>query len=543
VESNFSHGSPMAEASRSLRLVPPWEGAGSDLQVYACPSFDHARRAIQAVAASAGSEFAFTGFHERSETWLDTRDALLLGAGLVLRVILGGPFATARLTQAEGDEGPIEGEGLLEQTLPLGPMDTAARSSGPVGDRVRAVAGVRALDRTVALVTRRHVFEGGQAASGVKIVVDETSVRRPSATGRALTCRLTVAGDPAVVEAVATVLRSLCDLAPAPPFIPTILDLAGMERPGGVDFGPETLGPGTAVAELAYVSLRRNARAFFRNEPGTRLGDDPEALHDMRVAGRRMRAAFGLFAPYLPKRAEGLRAELGRLGRLLGAVRDLDVQLERLVSWRRRGDASSRESFDVIEAAVVGRRRMARRRLLKALDTARYGRFVDRLAVFLRRGPGRRPAVGRVAARAKSGELVGRRYRAVRNAGDPLTRDAAPAAFHALRIRAKRLRYALEFYLSLYDGEVKAMIESLAALQDLLGEHQDACVAAGHLESLAAGGRRGLSPKALFLMGSLAARYDRRARALRRAVPKAYRRIRGKRWNALQKTLARGTPS
>jgi CHAD domain-containing protein len=262
----------------------------------------------------------------------------------------------------------------------------------------------------------------------------------------------------------------------------------------------------------------------------------------MRVAGRRLRAAFSLFAPYLPKRAEALRRELGRLGRVLGRVRDLDVQLLQLAAWRNDAPASEAVSFDPIEAILVRRREAERRRLIHVLDGARYDRFKTRLCAFLRRGPLRRPAIGRRPARLVAPELIGRRYHATRKAGDLLTRESSPVDFHALRIRAKRLRYALEFHQPLYDGDVAAMIESLTALQDLLGEHQDAFVAIGHLEGLAGGGRRKLPPRALFLMGTIAARYAARAEVLRRDFSKTYKKIRGRRWKALKSSLAAGAP-
>jgi len=321
-----------------------------------------------------------------------------------------------------------------------------------------------------------------------------------------------------------------------PPVAPAV------EAPPALDLGPEEFSPTMPVAALAFANLRRHARAFLRHEAGTREGVDPEALHDMRVAGRRMRAALGLFAPYLPKRAEALRRELGRLGRVLGAVRDLDVQLGQLAAWRRAANASESPSFDAIEAVLVRKRQVARYRLLEALDGKRYTRLTDRLCTFLRRGPLRRPATGRSSARLVAPELIGRRYRKTRRAGDELTRESSPTEFHALRIRAKGLRYALEFHQPLYDGEVAAMIECLTGLQDLLGEHQDAVVAAGHLETLAGRGRRHLPPRALFLMGTIAARYEERAKALRREFSKAYHRIGGRRWRALKSSLAEGKP-
>ena len=118
------------------------------------------------------------------------------------------------------------------------------------------------------------------------------------------------------------------------------------------------------MGELAFAVLRRQLAVLRAKEPGTRLGEDPEELHDMRVATRRLRAALSLFEGVLPVRAQVFREELGWLGRLLGAVRDLDVQLQGLAAmssdvadvhaspaptattpwpnWRRSSSASAR---------------------------------------------------------------------------------------------------------------------------------------------------------------------------------------------------------
>jgi CHAD domain-containing protein len=231
----------------------------------------------------------------------------------------------------------------------------------------------------------------------------------------------------------------------------------------------------------------------------------------MRVATRRLRAALSLFREYLPARGETLRRELTRLGRALGTVRDLDVRLAQLAAWRESapGDAPA---FEAIEALLVKQHGAARVKLLRLLDTPRHERLVERLAEFVRRGPGNRPALGKRPAVETAAELLALRYRKVRKAGKRLSRSSPAADFHRMRILAKRLRYALEFHEPLYDGEVRSMIGHLTVLQDLLGEHQDLHVGAVHLETLAAS-RRKLPPRALFVMGTVASRLEHRAKS------------------------------
>jgi hypothetical protein len=98
------------------------------------------------------------------------------------------------------------------------------------------------------------------------------------------------------------------------------------------DLGPTTVAPELTAGEVAYAVLRKQFGAFRANEPGTRLGEDIEALHNMRVAIRRLRAAMAAFRPVLAPQPR-YRDQLGWQPPYR-RVRDLDVQLERMHEWR-----------------------------------------------------------------------------------------------------------------------------------------------------------------------------------------------------------------
>jgi len=85
-----------------------------------------------------------------------------------------------------------------------------------------------------------------------------------------------------------------------------------------------------SARELALASLQGLLADWLRHEPGARLGQDPEALHDLRVTARRMDATLSLFAPYLPEALVRARGQLKTLLRILGTARDLDIQLGEL---------------------------------------------------------------------------------------------------------------------------------------------------------------------------------------------------------------------
>jgi triphosphatase len=123
---------------------------------------------------------------------------------------------------------------------------------------------------------------------------------------------------------------------------------------------------------------------MLAHEPGVRLGEDPEELHDMRVATRRLRAALKLYAEALPKRAERFEKDLHWAADALGDVRDLDVHLERLAEEALVD--GNEEFFEKAITALKERRIEARRRMLEVLNSDRYERLVSGFSGMLRRG-------------------------------------------------------------------------------------------------------------------------------------------------------------
>jgi CHAD domain-containing protein len=225
--------------------------------------------------------------------------------------------------------------------------------------------------------------------------------------------------------------------------------------------------PGDTLGIAARKVLAAHLRRVQRHDPGTRSGADPEDLHDMRVGTRRMRAALRVFAPAIaPARLEDFSIGLRRLGRQLGAVRDLDVQLER-----------ARAASPGFRLYLEGRRAQARGRLLRALDRAPYLRLVADLDRFVEgAAAGEAPAAALDPVGPHAAEAIRRSSRNLRRAGRAAQARPVAAALHEVRIRAKRLRYALEFFEGAAGPDATALVESLTEMQDLLGAHQDAAV-------------------------------------------------------------------
>jgi triphosphatase len=336
------------------------------------------------------------------------------------------------------------------------------------------------------------------------------------------------------VEPLVARIRAECGLQPAAlsKFEAGIL-AAGIEIPGKPDVGPVELSRAPSVGELAFVVLRRNLLAMVAHEAGTRLGDDPEELHDMRVATRRMRAALAMFSDALPVRAQRMRDELGWIAGALGAVRDLDVQLQRVEQWMEEVPEEDRHSLGDLARLLGHQRQDARRRLLVALETKRYERLVSDFTNLLRQGPSRRSAAASAPALVVVPDLLRIRHRAVAKAVKQVERTGAPDDLHRLRIRGKRLRYALEFVSEIYGSHTRTYVRQLVRMQDTLGLMQDARVAAERLHALVTERGGALSHLTVFVMGGVAERYRQENARLGRDVPKRMKKVTGRRWHRL----------
>jgi CHAD domain-containing protein len=288
------------------------------------------------------------------------------------------------------------------------------------------------------------------------------------------------------------------------------------------------------LSDLAFGVVREQFALLRSHEAGTRAGEDPEELHDMRVATRRLRAALRCFQDVLPPSAIALNEELGWLASGLAAVRDLDVQLLSLGDLATIVPEHEQASLAAIRDILNVDRDHARASLIALLDSERYAALLKLGFDLL--GEVVMGAADPTVADAAGAMLI-RPFDSLRKAGNRLNRDSPPAEFHALRKRAKRLRYTLEFVANQDSPAARRFLRSLVVLQDLLGEHQDAEVAVAHLRALA--DRAAVPPSVLFAMGELAQRRTVEAVQLRAGFERAYRPVVGKQWRRLHRRLGR----
>jgi len=478
------------------------------------------------------------------DSYLDCEDWRIARAGFVVRTRRRGRQDEITLK----DNRPAEGSGLrqrLEVTEVLPPSGLSGLGpDGPVGRRLRAIVGPRPLREVLQVRTRRRPFAlrvGGVDVA--EVALDDTMIVVGSGQKPMRLRRVEVEVQPDWLDALEPIveqLRMSCGLQPArlSKFEAGLLAL-GEEIPGTPDLGPTGISADSTMGDLAFAVLRRQLAVLRAKEPGTRLGEDTEELHDMRVATRRLRAALSLFEAVMPVRAQAFREELGWLGRLLGAVRDLDVQLENLAGMSSAVDASDgHDPLVELVALLEGERDTARTEMLNGLDSVRWDRLAKGLTTMAQQGPARRALATRVPAVIGLPDLVLARHHKVRKAARRAKHSGVVTDFHALRIRCKRLRYALEFSSEVYSGKTSRFVRELTVLQDELGEMQDAEVASLQLADLATADTH-LPAATIFMMGGVAERHRREVKRFLKRLPDELPRIEGRAWRDLRDLMER----
>jgi CHAD domain-containing protein len=357
------------------------------------------------------------------------------------------------------------------------------------------------LERVAELRTRRQGELVAREGTTAEVTVDEVAVMDARRIrDRFVEVELELrTGSPAQIDVLAEELAEAgAEPGEGRPKVFRALDLGGGEAPS-----PDT------PFETLRTRLREQLREIERHDPGTRLGRDPESLHDMRVAVRRLRALLRAGAELVTTDTESLDARLKELGRALGEVRDLDVLIEHLESEAAElGDEDAKQARPLL--AVLRRERSRnRRRLLAYLRCDEYLALLDDTARTIEE---LEPSGSEVSL----GDLADKAFKKTRKAVRDLPEEPADAELHAVRKKAKRARYAAEL------AGRKKFVERAKNLQDALGDHQDAVVAGERLRELAAEAR----PEHALAAGRLVERETGRRAEARQDWPKAWKKLR-----------------
>jgi CHAD domain-containing protein len=487
------------------------------------------------------------------DTYLDTEDWRLFRAGFALRLRAKAGHVEATLKGLHSARDDVADRREITERLSQGGIKALAHATGPVGSRVRDVAGVKPLRTLFEVRTSRERFavrNGNPSASVGEIAIDEARFSRGNGYRRPMLLTRVeleaVGRDSLPLESLANRLRAECGLTRATENKFAVgLRSASLVPPRGAgpDRNPDPASPpvmdaSTRASDFAAAALRRLHEEWQANEPPARLGEGPEALHRLRVTARRMQTILGLFRAYVPASVRNSRPTLKGLLDALGLVRDADIRLEAVSAFRASLPESERSGLDPLLQFLRSERVRARSTMLRALDARRAREWLDTLPDQLARTPppttSASAASRNVAALTVVPDLIRKRYRKLRKAARRLTAKSSMAEFHEVRVRAKKLRYALEAIAPTYAKPANRMLTALHKLQSRLGTQHDADVIAHYLTQLAGHPPADFAAATLFLMGRMAEQRARTAIRLGRKVARPWRKVRGKRWKTLR---------
>lgn len=285
------------------------------------------------------------------------------------------------------------------------------------------------------------------------------------------------------------------------------------------------LGKHPAVGDVLRASLLKGVNRLLAEDPGVRHSRDPEAVHQARVATRRLRSDLRTYRKVLSADwTDALRRELGWLGDLLGEVRDLDVLREH-VAWLESGlpDEDGAAAATLL-VQIERRREAARAHLLGAMQEARYAMLLERI-VAAASAPETARRARRPAAEVLP-SLMRRPWNSLHASMSSLGAASSDAELHAARISAKRARYAAESMRPVFGDEARAFAETAADLQGVLGDYRDAVVAEHWLRTAS---DTGIDTSVSFAAGSLAALAREEAARHRARWPRTWKKLSRKR--------------
>ncbi|WP_432524980.1 CHAD domain-containing protein [Kineococcus sp. SYSU DK006] len=521
-------------------------------------------------SAEAGLREGEAGEHELEAVYFDTPDLRLAAARMTLRRRTGGEDAGWHLKTPGGEGARTEHRvplGRAVRTVPVAlrrivEEQTAGQQLVPV-----ATLSTRRRVRTVVDATGRRLLElADDTVEGRRLLPLEGSGEAAGAvqTWREVELEL-VDGERELFDAVDAGLRAAgLRVAASPSKLSRVLDgppaedeaadeAADAQAEGaadgtGVDAEP-VAGTGVEVVEHESAEEGREGaapRAALRSRPrlkdlSTRSPagdvvllhlheqvaqvlaqdprvrrDEPDSIHKMRVATRRLRSALRTFQPLLSAPTKPLRDELRWLAAELGAARDAEVLRDRLVRAvatlevpveEQPADPAATGAVPALVADQLGSAyREAHDRVLGELDSERYQRLLDALQDLVERprftSRARRPAAKVLPKR------VARTYATLADLVEQAER--APSGherdelLHEARKAAKQVRYAAEAVSAVFGKDAVRFARAVTDVQEVLGEHQDSVVTRQRLHDLA----RAARPEAAFAYGRLFAQEE-----------------------------------
>ena len=312
----------------------------------------------------------------------------------------------------------------------------------------------------------------------------------------------------------------------------------GAADPNGLVAPPPMLALGAAPAPIeggdpfaaaGRKSMWLHVQRLLAREAAIRDPAETDALRRYRVATRRLRSALRFFRDaYADRETRSLRNALSDLADLLGDVRDLDVRVEHLDRWSRDRPDDAPADVEPLLASWGRERNEAAAALVRELDSRGHRKLLERLIGFVEAATPQAPAEDRPGrlTRDRAASSIWSAFENVRAYG-PIIAWADLPTLHALRVDAKRLRYAIEFLAPVLGPRHELLVERLVALQDHLGALNDAATTADAIRAWLRDGHVTLATGQRAAIAAYLVEREREAARLRRGVGRTWRPIAG----------------
>lgn len=232
-------------------------------------------------------------------------------------------------------------------------------------------------------------------------------------------------------------------------------------------------------AEIACKDLLTQLLQLLKaNETGVIAHFDSEFLHDYRVAVRRTRVLLSQMKMVEPDHAYQQFSEFFTwLGAVTSPTRDLDVYVEQFNAYQNCLPATLSADLLPFRDFLLNKQASAQQILAEHLNSAKYRDTLTAWDAFLQSSPILPIQPARLSIKTLADKKIRRLFKRVLQQGQAITEASSPECLHELRKTCKKLRYLLEFFQSLYPTKaIKAFLQPLKAMQEMLGRHQDYCV-------------------------------------------------------------------
>lgn len=295
--------------------------------------------------------------------------------------------------------------------------------------------------------------------------------------------------------------------------------------------------PKDAAALAVTQHLRTHVAVLLAQDVRVRR-NQPDAVHQFRVAARRLRSGLQAFAPLVDEAwARHLRAELGWIAGVLGASRDREVLEERLFAGIRRlpGDLDRAAALVAVQDHLEAELASANAEIEETMQSARYLTLLDTLVAAALQTPTTPSAEG--PSSQVLPPLVNKRWKRLDREATVLHDEIQghDDHWHQTRITAKKARYTVEACVPVFGGPARKLAKQLETVTELLGEHQDAAIAADTVHGLVT---RATGPRAAFALGALYDQQRRRVQEVRHEFVECWPRISHSEWRKWLKAKA-----